>query len=129
MVDHEKIQVIKDWPQLQSCSALRGFLGLAGYYPKFIQNYGPLAASLTGLLKKNSFQQNEAATESFEALKAALGSTPVLLLPNFEDLFVVECDASGGGSGVVLQQQSVRSPHHQSSYPTITPTFQVDVRL
>ncbi|XP_068662945.1 uncharacterized mitochondrial protein AtMg00860-like [Aristolochia californica] len=68
-----------------------------------ITNYGPVVAPLTSLLKKNSFNWNEEATQSFEALKRALVSTSVLQLPNFEDLFVVECDVSGGGIGAVLQ--------------------------
>ncbi|XP_068638460.1 uncharacterized mitochondrial protein AtMg00860-like [Aristolochia californica] len=106
MVDLVMIQLIHDWPQPQSCSALRGFLGLAGYYRKFIQNYRLLAAPLTSLLKKNSLHWNEEATQFFEALKTALASTPVLQLPNSDELFLVECDASGGDIGAILQQQS-----------------------
>ncbi|XP_068639401.1 uncharacterized mitochondrial protein AtMg00860-like [Aristolochia californica] len=80
-------------------SAFRGFLGLAEYYRKFIINYGPITAPLTNLLMKNSFIWNDQATQSFSDLKLALASAPVLQLPNFEDLFEVECDASGGGIG------------------------------
>ncbi|XP_068663001.1 uncharacterized mitochondrial protein AtMg00860-like [Aristolochia californica] len=105
-IDPEKIQAISEWPQPQSCSAVRGFLGLAGYYQKFIQSFDPLAPPLTNLLKKNSFQWNEEASTAFDALKNALASTRVLQLPNFDDLFVIECDASGGGIGVVLHQNS-----------------------
>ncbi|XP_068657920.1 uncharacterized mitochondrial protein AtMg00860-like [Aristolochia californica] len=76
-VDPEKIQAISEWPQPQSCSPVCGFLGLAGYYRKFIQSFGPLAAPLTNLLKKNSFQWNEEASMAFDALKNALASTPV----------------------------------------------------
>ncbi|XP_068653849.1 uncharacterized protein [Aristolochia californica] len=105
-VDPEKIQAISEWPQPQSCSAVRAFLGLAGYYQKFIWSFGPLAVPLTNLLKKNSFQWNEEASMGFDALKNALASTPVLQLPNFDDLFVIECDASGGGIGAMLHQNS-----------------------
>ncbi|XP_068639383.1 uncharacterized mitochondrial protein AtMg00860-like [Aristolochia californica] len=66
-----------------------------------LENYGPVTAPLMSLLKKNSFIWNEGATTSFVALKVALASSPVLQLPNFDELFVVECDAS--------DQQSVYS--------------------
>ncbi|XP_068651564.1 uncharacterized mitochondrial protein AtMg00860-like [Aristolochia californica] len=101
-MDPEKIRVIHEWPKPQSCSAIRGFLGLAGYYGKFIQNYGPMAAPLTSLLNQNSFIWNAEATQSFVGLKSALAFAPVLQLPNFDELFVVECDASGGDIGAIL---------------------------
>ncbi|XP_068651553.1 uncharacterized mitochondrial protein AtMg00860-like [Aristolochia californica] len=104
-VDSDKIQAIVDWPQPMNTSDLRGFLGLTNYYRKFIRNYGPIVAPLTTLLKKNSFTWNEQAPQSFSDLKSALASAPVLQLPNFEELFEVECDASGGGIGAILQQQ------------------------
>ncbi|XP_068666392.1 uncharacterized mitochondrial protein AtMg00860-like [Aristolochia californica] len=102
MVDAEKIQAISNWSQPMNTSALGGFLGFARYYKKFIKNYGLLATPLTSLLKKNSFIWNDLATQSFTNLKLALVSTPVLYLPNFEDLFEVECDASGRGIGAFL---------------------------
>ncbi|XP_068649737.1 uncharacterized mitochondrial protein AtMg00860-like [Aristolochia californica] len=102
-VDPEKIRAIHEWQQPQSCSTLQGFLGLAGYYRKFIQNYGPVAEPLTSLVKKNSVIWNEGATTSFVALKAALASSPILQLPHFDELFVVECDALGVSIGAVLQ--------------------------
>lgn len=54
-VDASKVQAITDWPQPQSITALRGFLGVAGYYRKFIKNYSQLSAPLTNMLKRNSF--------------------------------------------------------------------------
>ncbi|XP_068639363.1 uncharacterized mitochondrial protein AtMg00860-like [Aristolochia californica] len=102
-VDSSKIQAIVDWPTPQSATTLKGFLGLSGYYRKFIHDYGQLAAPLTCLLKCNAFAWSEAAASSFAQLKLALASTPVLQLPNFEDLFVIECDAFRGGIGAVLQ--------------------------
>jgi len=79
-------------------------LGLAGYYRRFIKNFGILAVPLTNLLRKNSFQWSDQASESFTALKLALSSAPVLHLPDFAKLFVVDCDASGTGFGAVLHQ-------------------------
>ncbi|XP_068651580.1 uncharacterized protein [Aristolochia californica] len=96
-VDSSKIQDIVDWPTPHSATALKGFLGLSGYYRKFIHDYSQLAALLMFLLKHNAFAWSETATSSFAQLKLALASALVLQLPNFEDLFVIECDASGGG--------------------------------
>ncbi|XP_068636113.1 uncharacterized mitochondrial protein AtMg00860-like [Aristolochia californica] len=104
-VDQSKIQAITDWPPPTSITTLRGFLGLAGYYRKFIRSYGQITALLHNLLKKNAFTWSETTDHSFQQLKEALSSASILQLPDFDELFVVECDASGSGIGVVLQQQ------------------------
>ncbi|XP_010262237.1 PREDICTED: uncharacterized protein LOC104600803 [Nelumbo nucifera] len=104
-VDDSKIQAIKEWPRPQSAKALCGFLGLTGYYRKFVQNYGLLAAPLTNLLKKKAFHWDSTAEEAFVNLREALSSTSVLQLPNFDLEFTVECDASDTGIGTILQQQ------------------------
>ncbi|XP_068649425.1 uncharacterized mitochondrial protein AtMg00860-like [Aristolochia californica] len=99
-VDQSKIQAVTDWPPPTSLTALRGFLGLAGYYKKFIRTYGQIAAPLNSLLKKHAFTWSPSATHAFQQLKEALASVSVLQLP---ESFVVECDASGRCIGVVLQ--------------------------
>jgi hypothetical protein len=101
-MDPAKVQAIHDWPQLHSAQAVRSFLGLAGYYRKFIHNYGTIVTPLTALLKKEGFTWNDDAAAAFNALKGAMTSAPVLALPDFAKPFVVECDASTYGFSAVL---------------------------
>jgi hypothetical protein len=82
--DPSKIQVVKDWPTPTSVKQLRSFPGLAGYYRRFIRQYGVISRPLSDLLKKNIlFQWTSVQQQAFEALKQALISAPVLSLPDF----------------------------------------------
>jgi hypothetical protein len=93
------------WPQPHSPKSIRGFLGLTGYYRKFIRDYGLIVSPLTALLKKNAFCWTLAATQAFEAFKRVVTSPPVLRLPDFTQPFVIEFDTSGSGLGTVLMQK------------------------
>jgi hypothetical protein len=101
-VDPKKIEAIKDWPHPKNLKILRGFLGLTRYYRKFVKNYGNIATPLIALLKKNSFTWNPATAQDFQTLNMAMCTTLFLALPDFTKTFVLECDASGKGIGVVL---------------------------
>ncbi|XP_019183647.1 PREDICTED: uncharacterized protein LOC109178468 [Ipomoea nil] len=105
-MDSAKIKDVLDWPTPQSTRALRGFLGLAGFYRKFIKDFGLLAAPLTTLLKSHSFNWNTVADGAFAKLKSAVTSAPMLQLLDFNALFIIECDTPGVGIGVVLHQNN-----------------------
>jgi hypothetical protein len=103
-MDADKVAAVAAWPTPQSPRALRGFLGLAGYYRKYIRDFDLIAAPLTRLLRRDAFSWDEEATTAFEALQRALTTGPVLRMPDFDMSFVVDCDASGIGFGAVLHQ-------------------------
>lgn len=105
-MDDMKVKAVLTWPVPRSVRAVRGFLSLAGYYRRFIRNFGSIAAPLTRLLKKDGFSWSDDATSAFMQLQQALTTAPVLQLPDFTQAFVVECDASGSGFGAVLHQGS-----------------------
>ena len=100
--DPKKIHSMETWPIPSNTTTLRGVLRLTGYYQKFIQRYGAIVAPLTWLLKKDGFHWTPEAEKVFHNLKQAITQAPVLILPYFSKLFVVEADASRIGLGVVL---------------------------
>lgn len=103
--DPTKVIAIKSWPTPRNAKDIRSFLGLAGYYRKFIKNFGIISRPLTNLLKKGQLFVWHADHEtSFKVLKEALVTTPVLALPDFTKQFEIETDVCDKGVGAVLHQ-------------------------
>jgi len=100
--DPSKIAIIQQWPTPQTVTELRAFLGLTGYYRRFIQGYGIICRPLFNALKKNSFSWSDSQEVAFQHLKQLMTHPPVLALPDFTMPFVLEADASGNGIGAVL---------------------------
>jgi hypothetical protein len=103
-VDPKKIEAMQDWTHLKTIKRLCVFMGLMGYYRKFVWNYGKIAAPLTSLLKINAFTWTSTMDHAFQSLQDAMCSTSILALPKFTKIVVLECDAYGKGIGVVLMQ-------------------------
>jgi hypothetical protein len=107
-------------------SEIRSFLGLAGYYQRFIEGFSKIARPMTELLKKEKkFNWTESCEKSFQELKRRLTTAPVLTLPDIQQDFVVYCDASRQGLGCVLMQDgkvvayaSRQLKPHEKNYPT-----------
>ncbi|GJV63950.1 putative reverse transcriptase domain-containing protein [Tanacetum coccineum] len=105
-VDPAKIESIKDWASPKTPTEIRQFLGLAGYYRRFIEGFSKIAKSMTKLTQKGiKFDWGEKEENAFQLIKQKLCSAPILALPEGSEDFVVYCDASHKGLGVVLMQR------------------------
>ncbi|KAF8046827.1 hypothetical protein N665_3390s0001 [Sinapis alba] len=104
-VDQEKIKCIREWPQPKSATEIRSFLGLDGYYRKFVKGFLSIAQPMTKLTGKHmKFASSEECERSFSALKDMLTSASVLVLPEVDQPYVVYTDASITGLGCALTQ-------------------------
>ncbi|GKC79293.1 putative reverse transcriptase domain-containing protein, partial [Tanacetum coccineum] len=102
-VDPAKIESIKDWASPKTPTEIRQFLGLAGYYRRFIEGFSKIAKSMTKLTQKGvKFDWGEKEENAFQLIKQKLCSAPILALPEGSEDFVVYCDASHKGLGAVL---------------------------
>jgi hypothetical protein len=97
-VDPSKVQAVQEWEEPKSAIQIRSFLGLAGYYRRFIEGFSSLAKPMTELLKKDQkFVWSPKCQESFEELKKRLTTTPGLVLPDIQKGFEVYCLAKALG--------------------------------
>jgi hypothetical protein len=125
-VDPSKVQEVMDWKPPKSVHQIRSFLGLEGYYRRFIPDFSRIAKPMIELLKKGvKFVWSEACEKAFHALRQHLTSAPVLVQPDTSKPFEVFCDASGTGLGCVLMQEgrviayaSRAFRAHELNYPT-----------
>nr|GFA34975.1 hypothetical protein [Tanacetum cinerariifolium] len=105
-VDPIKVESVKNWKTPESPTEIRSFLGLVGYYRRFIENFSKIAKPLTQLTQKNkAYVWGDKQEEAFCILKEKLCNAPVLALPGGPNDFVVYCDASNQGFGCVLMQR------------------------
>jgi hypothetical protein len=117
--DPEKIDKIKKWEpeHLLNIEKVRSFLGLTGYYRKFIKNYADITAPLSNLLRKEQeFVIGDSVRQSFVALRNAVIDAPVLAYPRWDVEFVIQCDASNQGLGAVLSQYYDEEEHPIAYY-------------
>ena len=125
-VDPGKITAVVDWPRPTNVTEVRSFLGMAGYYRRFVKDFSKIATPLTQLLRKNhKFNWTEACEASFQELKQKLVTAPVLVIPEGNEGYVVYSDASRQGLGCVLMQNgrvvaygSRQLRPHELNYPT-----------
>ncbi|GJU31083.1 putative nucleotidyltransferase, ribonuclease H [Tanacetum coccineum] len=125
-VDPAKIEAVKNWTSPTTPTEVRQFLGLAGYYRRFIEGFSKIAKPLTKLTQKNkSYIWSEEQESAFQLLKQKLCEAPILALPEGNDNFVVYCDASLQGLGAVLMQRekviayaSRQLKPHEENYTT-----------
>jgi hypothetical protein len=104
--DQKKVEAVKRIQPPSNVSEVRSFLGLTGYYRKFIKHYAKMAAPLFTLVKKNqAFQWSDECQRSFKRLKEKLINHPVLRLPDPNEQFWIHTDASGSCIGAVLSQK------------------------
>nr|GFC30081.1 putative reverse transcriptase domain-containing protein [Tanacetum cinerariifolium] len=106
LTDPAKIESVKDWASPKSPTKIRQFLGLAGYYRRFIEGFSKIAKPMNKLTqKKVKFEWGDKQEAAFQLLKQKLCSAPILALPDGSEDFIVYCDASNKGFGAVLMQR------------------------
>ena len=107
-MNEDKLMKIQDAAPPKTKTQVRSFLGLTGYYRKFVNNYAHITAPLTDLVKKgrpNKVEWMEPQQKAFNELKQALGNAPILRVPDFQRPFIVRSDASNEGFGAMLLQE------------------------
>ena len=125
-VDPEKVEAVMSWERQKSVFEIRSFLGLTGYYQRFIEDFSRLVAPMTRLtLKEVKFEWNGQCEKAFQELKMRLTSAPILIVPKKGQMYTVYCDASKDRLGCVLMQSgrvvaygSRQLKNPERNYPT-----------
>jgi hypothetical protein len=125
-MDPSKVRDVLDWEPPKSIHQVRIFLGLAGYYRRFIPNFSKILKPITELLKKGTkYFWSKECDEAFQTLKKLLTTSPVLAQFDITKPFDVYCDTSGTGLRCVLMQEgrvisysSRQLRFHEEHYPT-----------
>ena len=104
-VDLEKVEAVMSWERPKSVFEIRSFLGLAGYYRRFIEDFSQLAAPMTRLTRNEvKFDWDDQCEKAFQELRRRLTIAPILIVPERGQGYTVYCDASKAGLGCVLMQ-------------------------
>jgi len=117
--DPKKVQAVRDYPTPSSKKDIRAFLGLTGYYRKFIPHFATLAAPLSDLTRKcqpEKIKWNSSCEEAFQKLKAALQESPIIKVAEPDLPFILQTDASDRGIGAVLSQKDTEGIEHPVAY-------------
>ena len=125
-VDPQKVEVVMSWERPKSVFEIRSFLGLAGYYRRFIEDFSRLVAPMTRLTRKEvKYEWNDPCERAFQELKRRLTSAPIMIVPKRGQGYTVYCDASKDGLECVLMQSgrvvaygSRKLENHEHNYPT-----------
>ena len=125
-MDPAKIEAINNWSRPKNAREIKSFLGLAGYYRKFMEDFSRIASPLTALTRKNKkFEWSDKCEKSFQELKKRLTSAPILTVPESDKSFDIYSDASKMGLGAVLMQEgkvivyaSRQLKDYEKNYPT-----------
>ena len=125
-VDPEKVKAIMDWPMPKNAHEVRSFMGLAGYYRRFVEGFSKIVKPITTLQRKGTrYEWTDECNAAFAELKRLLTSAPILRVPDMEKEFTVCTDASRQGLGAVLMQEggviayaSRKLKPHEENYPT-----------
>ena len=125
-VDPEKVEAVMGWERPKLVFEIRYFLGLTGYYRRFIKDFSRLAAPMTRLTRKEAkFEWNDLCERAFQELKRRVTSASVLIVPEQGQRYIMYCDASKEGMGCVLMQSgrvmdygSRQLKNHEQNYPT-----------
>ena len=125
-IDPEKVEVVMSWERPKSVFEIRSFLGLAGYYRRFIEDFSRIVAPMTRLTwNEVKFDWDDRCEEAFQELKRRLTSALILIVPDRGQGYTVYCDASRAGLGCVLMQSgrvvaygSRQLKNHEQNYPT-----------